>query len=56
VTVAEAYLEWLSNRVKGQDLFDLSDCFSAHRDQANEIPAGFTDEWQLFLDPRIFEA
>jgi hypothetical protein len=64
-TVATDYLKWLSDRVKGQKLCLLWDCFSAHRDeevreQAREsqialefVPGGMTDEWQP-LDLRIF--
>jgi hypothetical protein len=64
-TVAREYLDWISARVKGQPLFLVWDCFSAHRDRAVKVqaveaqitfqfvPAGLTDEWQP-LDVRIF--
>jgi hypothetical protein len=64
-TVAGEYLDWLSDRIKGQNLLLLWDCFAAHRDEAVRskaekahitlefIPAGLTDEWQP-LDLRIF--
>jgi hypothetical protein len=63
--VAIEYLQWLSDGVKGQELFLLWDCFSAHRDEEVKakasdsritlqlIPAGMTNEWQP-LDLRIF--
>jgi hypothetical protein len=64
-TVAGDYLWWLPDRVKGQRLCLLWDCFSAHGDEDVKskaeraqialefVPAGLTGEWQP-LDHRVF--